>query len=168
MPNTDPEFKQTSQFLLNFQQQQNLRKLQQQQQHQIHQQSQNFPNGNGINGAQHAQQNKQTTQPPSSAALGASALPSNPASAAQPNTASPSTAIPTPQFSPQQLSLLRQQISAFKLLGKNAGVPYQIQQALHAQRQRRQAIAEQSMHASAAGSATPAFEGRLCCSRGLC
>ncbi|KAG4219761.1 hypothetical protein PC116_g31760, partial [Phytophthora cactorum] len=64
------------------------------------------------------------------------------------------------QFSPQQLGLLRQQIQAFKLLSKNTGVPYQMQQALNAQRQRRQAVAEQSTQppVSAPAAATPAPE----------
>lgn len=44
-------------------------------------------------------------------------------------------------FSQQQLSLLRQQIHAFKLLGKNAGITAQMQQAIFNQRQRRQAAA---------------------------
>ncbi|KAK7751327.1 transcriptional regulator [Diatrype stigma] len=179
VPNTDPEYMKISQFLMNLQQQQHMRKIQQQQQmqqmhHQQHQQqqqqhhqqqqhqlqqSQNIPNApNGsisVNGAQQHQQPQQTTQPPSSAALGASALPSTSASAAQTSTSSPSTTSPITQFSQQQLNLLRQQIQAFKLLGKNAGVPYQMQQALHAQRQRRQAVAEQSVQAPATSSRTP-------------
>ncbi|RYP17826.1 hypothetical protein DL765_004310 [Monosporascus sp. GIB2] len=164
VPPTDPEFMKTSQFLINFQQQRRMRELHQQHLQQMQQQqSQNAPNGN-VNGAPHAQQAQpnvaQATQPPSSAGLGASALPSTSGSAAQPSTSSPSTSSPVSQFSPQQLSLLRQQIQAFKLLGKNAGVPYQMQQALHAQRQRRQAVAEQSVQPSTTSSGTPSASPR--------
>ncbi|CAI4211781.1 unnamed protein product [Parascedosporium putredinis] len=41
-------------------------------------------------------------------------------------------------FSQQQLTMLRQQISAFKLLSRNAGLSQNIRQALFSQRQRRQ------------------------------
>ncbi|OTA66711.1 SNF21-like protein [Hypoxylon sp. EC38] len=169
VPQTDPEFIKTSQFLMNIQR---MRKQQQQQQQQNYMQmqaaqmSQNIPNGN-VNGTQPGQRPQQpashTTQPPSSAALNTSALPSSSGPTVQPSTSSPSTASHLAQFSPQQLGLLRQQIQAFKLLSKNAGVPYQMQQALNAQRQRRQAVAEQSTQPPAAAptpatAATPAPE----------
>ncbi|KAI1082347.1 SNF2-family ATP dependent chromatin remodeling factor snf21 [Whalleya microplaca] len=173
VPHTDPEYIKTNQFLVNVQHQQQMRKQQQQnylhhqqQQQQLQQQqqhlraaemSQNLQNGN-INGAQSGSPSQppssQGTQPPASAALGASALPSTTAPAAQ-STTSPSTASPASQFSPQQLSLLRQQIQAFKLLGKNVGVPFQMQQALNAHRQRRQAVAEQSTKPPTASVGTP-------------
>lgn len=164
VPPNDPEYMKASQFLMNVQAQQQMRKQLQQQQMQHIQQQQphnipNIANGNvSVNGAhtQPTQQSQQTTQPPSSAALGASALPTvSASSASQLSNPSPSTTSPITQFSQQQLNLLRQQIQAFKLLGKNAGVPYQMQQALHAQRQRRQAVAEQSVPAPATGSSTP-------------
>ncbi len=176
VPHTDPEYMKTSSFLLNVQHQQHQqRKFLQMQQMQQHQQSQiisNIPNGNAsVNGAQPIQQQpqqtqqiqqiqqihhvQQVTQPPSSAALGASAMPSASALVTQPSTSSPPTTSPVTQFSQQQLHLLRQQIQAFKLLGKNAGVPYQMQQALHAQRQRRQAVAEQSIQAPTTRTSTP-------------
>ncbi|KAI2612813.1 chromatin remodeling complex SWI/SNF, component SWI2 and related ATPase [Hypoxylon fragiforme] len=174
VPQTDPEFVKTSQFLINVQQQQRMRKQQQQQQQQQQnylqmqaaQMSHNTPNGTVI-GNQPAPHNQpqqpalHTTQPPTPNALSASALPSTSGPGAQPTTSSPSTASPMTQFSPQQLGLLRQQIQAFKLLSKNAGVPYQMQQALNAQRQRRQAVAEQSTQPpapTAAATATPASE----------
>lgn len=169
VPQTDPEFVKTSQFLMNVQQQQQMRKQQQQTYLQMHaaQMPHNAPNGN-VNGngngnhssPQPQQPTSHTTQPPSSNALSASALSSSSGPVAQPTTSSPSTASPMTQFSQQQLSLLRQQIQAFKLLSKNAGVPYQMQQALNAQRQRRQAVAEQSTQppSSARTTATPAPE----------
>ncbi|KAI0022033.1 SNF2 family N-terminal domain-containing protein [Xylariomycetidae sp. FL0641] len=139
VPHTDPEYVKTSQFLMKIQQQQVLRQQQQQLQSQ-----RNTLNGN-VNGAQAQQTTAPATSAPMSNALGASALPSATGAGPQPTTSSPSTNAPVTQFSQQQLSLLRQQIQAFKLLGKNAGVPYQMQQALNAQRQRRQAVSEQSV-----------------------
>ncbi|GAW22388.1 hypothetical protein ANO14919_119250 [Xylariales sp. No.14919] len=133
----DPEFIKTSQFLAKVQHQQQLR----QQQHMQTQMSRNLPNGH-VNGTQPTQ----PTQPPSS--LNPSAVSNASGSTGQSNTSSPSTTLTTAHFSPQQLTLLRQQIAAFKLLSKNNGVPYQMQQALSAQRQRRQAVAEQSTQAS--------------------
>ncbi|KAI0883436.1 chromatin remodeling complex SWI/SNF, component SWI2 and related ATPase [Annulohypoxylon maeteangense] len=166
VPQTDPEFMKMSQFLMTVQQQQQMRKQQQNyMQMQAAQMSHNAPNGN-VNGTptgpRPQQPNLHTTQPPSSAALNASALSSSTGPTVQPIASSPSTASPmAAQFSQQQLGLLRQQIQAFKLLSKNAGVPYQMQQALNAQRQRRQAVAEQSSHPpthSTSTRATPAPE----------
>ncbi|KAI5465669.1 chromatin remodeling complex SWI/SNF, component SWI2 and related ATPase [Mariannaea sp. PMI_226] len=145
VPPSDPEYIKASQFLMNFQQQHNMRRNQQQymqqQQHQMQQQQmQSATNGTPINGLQAArpQPAPQVTQPPQHS-LGSSAMPtqiqnaSTPTSSSLPNTPSPN------QFSQQQLALLRQQIHAFKLLGKNAGVSLQLQQAIFNQRQRRQA-----------------------------
>ena len=111
-----------------------------------------------VNGAQQGraaqQPPSQTTQPPSSASLGASALPpaSGPAAVTG---ASPSNASLVNQFSAQQLSLLRQQIHAFKLLGKNAGVPIHMQQAIFAQRQRRHASAAEKLAQIPTAQSTP-------------
>ncbi|KAI1777671.1 chromatin remodeling complex SWI/SNF, component SWI2 and related ATPase [Hypoxylon cercidicola] len=164
VPQTDPEFVKTSQFLMSVQQQQQMRKQQQSymQHMQAAQMSHNAANGN-LNGTpqpgpQHQQPH--TTQPPSSTASNGPPLSTSTGPTAQPTTSSPSTTTPMIQFSAQQLGLLRQQIQAFKLLSKNTGVPYQMQQALNAQRQRRQAVAEQSAQppASARTTATPAPE----------
>ncbi|KAM5375918.1 hypothetical protein ACJZ2D_005708 [Fusarium nematophilum] len=93
----------------------------------------------------------------SSNSLGASAMPnqnnSTPASAGT----SPSTASSPNHFTQQQLGLLRQQIHAFKLLGKNAGVSLQLQQAIFNQRQRRQAALADA--AQAAQTAKPSQAG---------
>ncbi|KAI2626479.1 chromatin remodeling complex SWI/SNF, component SWI2 and related ATPase [Hypoxylon sp. NC1633] len=164
VPQTDPEFMKTSQFLMNFQQQQRIRKQQQNyMQMQAAQMSHNAPNGN-VNGNQAGPQPQQpasqTTQPPSSITLNPSALSSNSTPGTQPTTSSPSTASPA-SFSSHQLGLLRQQIQAFKLLSKNAGVPFQVQQALNAQRQRRQAVAEQSAQPPASVAATVALPAEV-------
>ncbi|KAK5990117.1 Chromatin structure-remodeling complex subunit snf21 [Cladobotryum mycophilum] len=118
-------------------QQQHQQQQQQQQQHQ--QQVQNAPNGavNGVQPGRPQQGTPQTTQAPVNS-LGAHAMPNQPSA---PNaTAVPSgTGSSSSHFTQQQLGLLRQQIHAFKLLGKNAGISMQLQQAIFQQRQRRQA-----------------------------
>lgn len=70
---------------------------------------------------------------------------------------SPASGPSTTHFSQQQLGLLRQQIHAFKLLGKNAGISLQLQQAIFNQRQRRQAAVpepSQVVPAAKSGQAT--------------
>ncbi|KAH6660788.1 SNF2-family ATP dependent chromatin remodeling factor snf21 [Truncatella angustata] len=150
---TDPEFIKLNQFLQHIQQQQQLQNAYRQQMQQKQSQNVNSNANVNVNG-----QVNGTSQPPASTPLGASALPSTLASASQPNASSPSTASSTPQFNQQQLNLLRQQIHAFKLLQKNSGVSFQMQQALNSQRQRRQAIAEQSTQPPASATATPVDE----------
>ncbi|TRX90330.1 hypothetical protein FHL15_008695 [Xylaria flabelliformis] len=144
VPQSDPEFVKTSQFLAKVQHQQQLRQQQQQMQSQMSRNVQNGP----TNGAQ-------TVQSTQSSSLNSSAPSAVPSAAGQNSTSSPSTALTAAHFSPQQLALLRQQIAAFKLLSKNTGVPYQMQQALHAQRQRRQAVAEQSTQVSSVPTPAP-------------
>lgn len=140
VPPTDPEYVKASQFLMNFQQQHNMRRNQQQfmqQQMQQQQQQQQMQAQNGaVNGAQPGRPQPGAPQP----APGA-----NPSPAANQN--APAVAPGTPatpgsagQFTPQQLALLRQQIHAFKLLSKNSGVSAQLQQAIFNQRQKRQTI----------------------------
>ncbi|KAI1814839.1 SNF2 family N-terminal domain-containing protein [Poronia punctata] len=143
VPQNDPEFIKTSQFLVKVQHQQQMRHQQMQSQ-----MSRNMPNGH-VNGTP----STQSTQP----SLNAPAAPSTSGPTGQTNT-SASTTPAAAHFSAQQLALLRQQIAAFKLLSKNNGVPYQMQQALSAQRQRRQAVAEQSTQASSTPVA-PAVSG---------
>ena len=138
MPPSDPEYIKASQFLMNFQQQHNMRRnqqqfLQQQQQHQ--QQLQNATNG------------AQPGRPQQGAQTNASGAPATPTQAPGPNpnaNASPASGAASSHFTQQQLSLLRQQIHAFKLLGKNAGISLQLQQAIFNQRQRRQATVPDS------------------------
>ncbi|KAI1868127.1 uncharacterized protein JN550_006615 [Neoarthrinium moseri] len=141
---SDPEYQKLNKFLHNVQQQQQMQNAYRQQ---MQQKQQSAANVNGqVNG---------TSQPPPSAPLGTSAMPSTSASTAQPNASSPSTGAPTAHFNQQQLNLLRQQIHAFKLLQKNTGVPYPMQQALNSQRLRRQAVAEQSAQPSSASATAP-------------
>lgn len=147
VPPNDPEYIKASQFLMSFQQQHNnIRRSQQQylqqqqqqmQQQQQQQQMQNVTNGNAVNGVHAARpQVAQVSQSPQTS-LNSSAMPAqNPSTSAPP--AAPNASSPN-QFTQQQLSLLRQQIHAFKLLGKNAGVSLPLQQAIFNHRQRRQA-----------------------------
>ena len=143
VPPNDPEYIKHTQFLHSFQQQQQLRKQQQQymQHQQQQQQQQHSPNG-PVNGAQPGTpQAQQTIGAPAS--NGPQAL----------NSGAPTNGVPTggpssSHFTQQQLGLLRQQISAFKMLGKNNGVPAQMQQLIQAQRQRRQAAALESAQAA--------------------
>lgn len=161
VPSNDPEFMRTQQLLVSLQQQQKLRQqqslqhqhLQQQQaarqqaaQQQARQQSMPQNGANGmVNGGQQGHVSQQAPTPPSqtpaSSGLGASALPAATATAA-PTATGESTPTSTPvTLAPQLLTQLRNQISAFKLLGKNVGVPLQMQQALFANRVRREASA---------------------------
>ena len=173
MAPTDPEYIKASQFLMNFQQQHNMRRNQQQylaqqqqlqQQQQQQQQSNAHANANGaVNGAATARPQQGTPQSNQSP---------NPTNAPTQNNAGSNATPSSSHFSPQQLSLLRQQIQAFKLLGKNAGVSVQLQQAIFNQRQKRQAgaaepaalaLAKQGQHGqdtakSAAPGSTPSAE----------
>ncbi len=111
---------------------------------------------NGVaNGAQPAP--PQTNQPPSTSALSSSALP---AASATPTTssagASPAPGVGPNQFSQQQLHLLRTQIQAFKLLGKNSGIPAQMQKAMFEHRARRQASIIEQVQATASATAPEA------------
>ena len=142
VPPNDPEFIKASHFLMNFQQQHNMRRNQQQYlQQQQQQQMQKAPNG-AVNGTQSGRPQQGTPQP---AQLNtnpqvSSSVPSQSAAATPGASPAPGSSSSS-QFSQQQLALLRQQIHAFKLLGKNAGVSAQLQQAIFNQRQRRQAVA---------------------------
>lgn len=153
IPPNDPEFIKTSNFLASFQHHQRMRakqleyqKMQQSQQQQQHQQQQapatNGGSTDGQAGANGVQPGAQAS--PSSTSLGASALPAAPGEASQAG-ASSALGSGTGQFSPAHLNLLRQQIAAFKILSKNFGVPAQMQNALFAHRQRRQASVAQQV-----------------------
>ncbi|KAI0550524.1 NACHT domain protein [Xylaria curta] len=94
--------------------------------------SQQPPNPESQTQAQtQAQAQAQPRQPPSPKISAASPVPS----AVGQNASSFSTAPTTSNFSKGQLALLRQQIAAFKLLRKNLGIPYKMQQMLYDQRE---------------------------------
>ena len=153
VPPNDPEYIKASHFLMSFQQQHQMRtkqqqymqqQQQQQQQQQLQQQNNASAHANGaVNGTP---QPTQGAPPPTQNQANAST--SNQSASQQAGASS--TASTSSHFSPQQLGLLRQQIHAFKLLGKNAGVSAQLQQAIFNQRQKRQAAAIESASAAAA------------------
>ncbi|OAA78138.1 SNF2-family ATP dependent chromatin remodeling factor snf21 [Akanthomyces lecanii RCEF 1005] len=143
VPPSDPEYIKAHQFLASFQQQHNMRRnqqqmMQQQQQQHQQQQMQGMPNG-AANGAQAQRSQQGTPQPgqPGPQAQGTAVAPAQ-NSVATPTAGVSPAAGASNLFSQQQLALLRQQIHAFKLLGKNAGVSLQLQQAIFNQRMRRQ------------------------------
>lgn len=150
VPPNDPEYMKASQFLLNFQQQHHMRRNQQQyiQAQQQMQNAQAVQNGNAngvngtVNGVQRPQQGlPQTTQAAALPnAMGTTAAAPNASATTTPNTpAQPNSSTSSSHFTTKQLGLLRQQIHAFKLLGKNAGISVALQQAIFQQRQQRQA-----------------------------
>lgn len=166
VPPNDPEYIKASQFLLNFQQQHHMRRNQQQYiqaQQQMQQNAQAVQNGNAngvngtVNGVQRPQQGvPQTTQAAALPnAMGTAAAASNTSATTTPNTpAQPNSSTSSSHFTTKQLGLLRQQIHAFKLLGKNAGISVALQQAIFQQRQQRQAAVTTSAQ-TAAASKTP-------------
>lgn len=135
--NTDPDFIKAQQWLQQFQQQHQMRKnkqqLMQQQQQQAAAAAAGNANGN-LNGAQNAvaQQHNQNSTSNAAGATPASGTNAS-APANGPSNSSHS------HFSQEQLGLLRTQISAFKMLGKNAGLPVGLQRSIFHQRQKRQA-----------------------------
>jgi len=165
LPQNHPDLLKTQAILSNLHKQNEYRKQQQQQmqlqlqQQQLQQQQQQMQNGvNGAaNGTQPNRPSQQpstphTSQPPSSGALGASALP-----AASDAPASGPTRAQTSQgpFTDQQKSLLRMQIQIFKFLSKNAGVPSHMQRFILENRAKRQASAiEQAVQASTTAAST--------------
>ena len=157
MPPTDPDYIKATQFLVTFQQQHQMRRSQQQFMQAQQQKQMQMQNNRTVNGVQppRPQQQIQTpsTQPPSNS-VSTQAMPNQNAAAAAAAGPSPTASSPS-HFSPQQLALLRQQIQAFKLLGRNAGVSAQLQQAIFTQRQRRQAAALETAHAAPAKPAQP-------------
>jgi ATP-dependent helicase STH1/SNF2 len=161
VPQTDPDYIRTQQLLFSLQQQQQMRRqqnalLQQQgkQQAQVAGAARPGPNG-VVNGVPTA---GRPSQPPTASGLNPSAsmvTAAHPPSSGQLQSAQPPAApaagSSAAHFTPQQLSLLRNQIQAFKMLGKNVGVPLQMQQAIFAHRARRQAsISSQQASAAAA------------------
>ncbi|RXG47599.1 hypothetical protein VDGE_06547 [Verticillium dahliae] len=146
VPANDPDYIKAQQFLYNFQQQAQMRQKQQAWLAQQQQAQAQAKAANGaVNGAQPQNLQQPTPQPTQqglSAGIGAPKGPTNATAS------SPSTQVAPSHFTTQQLALLRQQISVFKLLGKNQGVPEPMQQAIFAQRERRRVIAAEAVAAT--------------------
>ncbi|KAM0286261.1 hypothetical protein ACHAQH_000990 [Verticillium albo-atrum] len=155
VPATDPDYIKAQQFLYNFQQQAQMR---QKQQAWLAQQQQAQAQAKAANGAVNGAQPQNSQQPtPQPTQQGPSVVPGAPKGPTNATASSPSTQVAPSHFTTQQLALLRQQISIFKLLGKNQGVPEPMQQAIFAQRERRKAIiAEAAATASQGPEATNA------------
>ncbi|KAL8400278.1 hypothetical protein RB594_000601 [Gaeumannomyces avenae] len=148
VPHTDPEFNRLSNFLRNVQAQQNYRKQQKQQQMQNAATNGTANHVPGSNDHMHGK----PTQPASAAPAGPTLPAASNNSAASVSVSSPS-APPGPNgaFSSQQLALLRSQLTAYKVLVKNTGVPPNITAMITAARQQRQAAAAAA--AASAGAA---------------
>jgi ATP-dependent helicase STH1/SNF2 len=134
VPQNDPELLRIQQLLAGVQRHQLIIKKQQQDrfaQQQAQQQSLQHAGVNGmVNGSQQAP--TPPGQPPASTTASASA----PGSAVlAPSGSAPPFVGPLDQ---SQLQLLREQITAFKFMSKNQGVPVRIQQSIFAHRARRQ------------------------------
>ncbi|ERS99921.1 ATP-dependent helicase STH1/SNF2 [Sporothrix schenckii 1099-18] len=172
VPQTDPDFIKTQQFLLNIQQQQAFKRQMQHQrdtQQAAQQAAAAAANGAIMNGGGAPHPGRQAPgfpgtpmgrpMPPNAAAGGAApATPGSagsgaPAGAGAGAGAGTAASPVTGHFSQQQLSLLRHQIQAFKHLSRNAGVPMQTQQVIFGQRARRQIA---SVSEKLAGTKTPA------------
>ena len=130
-----------------FNQQKNMfsQQQQQQQQQQMQNKQQNAnataASPNGANGTQTAgpTNSSPTTQAPSTTSLGPSAM----SATAPANSTAPKVAVQRPTqagsgyFSQEQLTILKNQIFAFKCLSKNQGIPHQVQQSLFAAQQKK-------------------------------
>lgn len=116
---------------------------------------------NGVNSAQQdrpVQQQGPVAQPPASSALGASALPAASNGPTIGTAGAPSGQPPSAghsNFRPEQLQLLRTQIQTFKSLGKNMGVPLQMQRVIYDHRSKRHnaSVAQAALLANASGAA---------------
>ncbi|PSS00932.1 SNF2 family N-terminal domain-domain-containing protein [Coniella lustricola] len=156
-PSNDPEFIKTSNFLASFQQHQRMRAKQleyqrmQQSQH-PQQQPSALTNGTAPDGSTATNGVPPGVQAsPSSTSLGASALPV--ASGEVSSSTAQAASNATGHFTQAHLTLLKQQIAAFKFLSKNFGIPAPMQNALFAHRQRRQASAVQQLSQSSIAAA---------------
>jgi ATP-dependent helicase STH1/SNF2 len=163
---TDPEFIKAQKQLQELQQQRLFQQqkaafAQQQQQHLLNQQqnaASNSPSANGVNGARPAGPASSSPNP----SLGPSTVTAAGASAAAPKTGVQRTAAGVSgYFSPDQLSILKNQIFAFKCLSKNQGIPQAVQQSLFAAQQKKLSTAiEQTLQAAAPdGEEKPAVNG---------
>jgi ATP-dependent helicase STH1/SNF2 len=149
VPEKDPEYQKVLMILNGLKQQQMMQNQKaafaqaQQQQQQNPSQQQNNPSAptNGTNGTRAPTPSNNnapnSAQTPTPASLGPSAI-SATSTASIPKGAIPRNApVGSGYFSPQQLNTLKHQISAFKCLSKNMGIPAQIQQELFASQQRK-------------------------------
>ena len=157
---TDPEFLKAQKQLQDLQQQrlfhQQRSAFAQQQQQMLNQQqnaASNAAAANGVNGARAAGAANPIPNPQTStsSSLGTSAITASSANASAPKAGvQRTTAAGSGYFSPEQLSILKNQIFAFKCLSKNQGIPQAVQQSLFAAQQKKlSAAVEQTLQAAA-------------------
>jgi ATP-dependent helicase STH1/SNF2 len=145
----DPEYQKVLMILNGLKQQQMMQNQkaafaqaqQQQQQNPSQQQNNSSASTNGTNGTRAPTPSNNnvpnTAQTPTSTSLGPSAIPASSAASIPKGAVPRSAPVGSGYFSPQQLNILKHQISAFKCLSKNMGIPAQIQQELFASQQRK-------------------------------
>jgi ATP-dependent helicase STH1/SNF2 len=140
----DPEFLKVYDTLSNLRRQQlfhQQKNLFTQQQMQNKQQNATTAATNGANGTSTAgpTNSSPTTQAPSTTSLGPSAMTAtSPANASAPKSGvQRNTQAGSGYFSQEQLTILKNQIFAFKCLSKNQGIPQQVQQSLFAAQQKK-------------------------------
>lgn len=148
VPETDPEYIKAHQTLANVQRQQQLMTQQRAYQQQlINQQSGSTAATNGANGIRNtAPANPSpTTQTPTSASLGPSAIAATTNQATAKGGVQRVTAAGSGYFSPEQLAILKSQIFAFKCLSKNQGIPQAIQNSLFTAQQKKLSAAVEQL-----------------------
>jgi ATP-dependent helicase STH1/SNF2 len=161
VPENDPEYIKALRMLTSIQQQQRLVQQQRAYQQQQMQQSASNAATNGSNGTRNATtaNPSPTTQTPTSSTLGPSAI-----SATTTSQATGKGGVQRPgsgYFSPEQLTILKNQIQAFKSLSKNQGIAEAVQQALFTGQQKKLSAAIEQQLATTAGvdDAKPATNG---------
>ncbi|KAH8794042.1 putative chromatin structure-remodeling complex subunit snf21 [Hyaloscypha finlandica] len=144
----DPELQRLHQILTNMSQQRMYQQkraafAQQQQQQMLNQQNATTSAPNGANGTRTAPATTSlpTSQTPTTSSLGPSAIPAGTANTPAPKGAvQRTTAGGSGYFTPEQLSILKHQIYAFKCLSKNMGIPLPTQQQLFASQQKKSPV----------------------------
>lgn len=157
---SDPEFLKAQKQLHELQQQrlfqqQRAAYAQQQQQQLLNQQQNASANSPSINGANGSRSAVSANASPS-ASLGPSAMGAPGANISAPKGGVQRTVagVASGHFSSDQLSILKNQIFAFKCLSKNQGIPQAVQQALFAAQQKKMSAAiEQTLQVTAAAEA---------------
>ena len=149
VPESDPEYQKVLMVLNGLKAQQQMlqnqkaayaQAQQQQQQNPSQQENNSSAATNGTNGTRvptPSNNNTSSTQVQTSTPLGPSAISATSAASVPKGAVPRSAALGSGYFSPQQLNTLKHQISAFKCLSKNMGIPSQLQQELFASQQRK-------------------------------
>jgi ATP-dependent helicase STH1/SNF2 len=153
VPEDNPEYIKAHNIVTNVIQQRKFQQqraaFQQQQQLLNQQQATSNISTNGVNGTRPAgaTSSSPTVQTSTSTSLGPSAIPAAGSNGLVAKTGVlRTTAAGSGYFSPEQLSILKNQIFAFKCLSKNQGIPQAVQQALFAAQQKKLSAALETIH----------------------